>query len=514
MSVHLSIEAIDRYHRRTLPPAALSAVDDHLAQCPECRARLAREVKAAPLVRRLRQDLMAELTVEPFHLDWEQCASYVDGELDPVDREIVESHLEHCLRCVAEVGELHAFKARMSVYPTAAHAPAPAAPAPAPAAPAPAPAAPSRSKIVDLFRRPLVWLPIAAAGTAAVLFLLSAQPPKPPAPHAARVPDPGAPHSGDPANPHPVIPPSFPTRDERASAQNLQLGQGEPQVPTAQPNGAVAPPKPQGNTPPVTAERAVPTSGSAPLPQVAGARSHGTAVEKERHALLAEFTSRRTRYPEEQAVRRFLLEGRLHTPAILASLVGLSGALRGGPAEAGPLVVQCPVGTVVLSTRPEFEWTPVDNATGYRVTVYNSAMEEVAESGLISKAEWMPPQPLSRGKTYQWQVQALDGEEEIARAPRLPAPEAKFHVLDKQMTARVERLERKYASSPAAGTNRSEDEPGSAYASALILCVSYAEAGLLDDAERESLRLVALDPDSPLAQELRQSIRKFRDRAP
>lgn len=38
---HLTDEQVERYRRRTLPPAELLAVDDHIAGCPTCRRRLA-----------------------------------------------------------------------------------------------------------------------------------------------------------------------------------------------------------------------------------------------------------------------------------------------------------------------------------------------------------------------------------------------------------------------------------------------------------------------------------------
>ena len=41
MSEHLSGAQIEAWHDRRLAPAALLAIDDHLADCPECRMRLA-----------------------------------------------------------------------------------------------------------------------------------------------------------------------------------------------------------------------------------------------------------------------------------------------------------------------------------------------------------------------------------------------------------------------------------------------------------------------------------------
>jgi hypothetical protein len=69
---------------------------------------------------------------------------------------------------------------------------------------------------------------------------------------------------------------------------------------------------------------------------------------------------------------------------------------------------------------------------------------------------------LVRGRTYAWQVAASAGEKEII-APRPPEPPARFMVAEASAAARLRRL----PSSP------------------LARGVLYANAGLLDDAERE-----------------------------
>jgi hypothetical protein len=50
----------------------------------------------------------------PEHLSYEQMTAYVDAISDDVDREIVESHVELCDRCAAELGDLAAFAQIMS----------------------------------------------------------------------------------------------------------------------------------------------------------------------------------------------------------------------------------------------------------------------------------------------------------------------------------------------------------------------------------------------------------------
>jgi anti-sigma factor RsiW len=41
----------------------------------------------------------------------DELADYVDGTLDPIDAEIVASHLEECAACTADVRDLQSFRA-------------------------------------------------------------------------------------------------------------------------------------------------------------------------------------------------------------------------------------------------------------------------------------------------------------------------------------------------------------------------------------------------------------------
>ena len=60
------------------------------------------------------RDALRQLVTPPadaMHLDADsQLIPYVDGELDEADREVVESHLEDCTLCRAEVDDLRAFR--------------------------------------------------------------------------------------------------------------------------------------------------------------------------------------------------------------------------------------------------------------------------------------------------------------------------------------------------------------------------------------------------------------------
>ncbi len=123
MSEHLSAQTIEQYHRRKLPPADLLTADDHLAACLACRRQASEAVSGEKALASLRADLHRVARKESDHLTDEQMTSFVDDELDAVDREIVDSHLEVCDMCQAETEDLRAFREEMASPPVAAQVP-------------------------------------------------------------------------------------------------------------------------------------------------------------------------------------------------------------------------------------------------------------------------------------------------------------------------------------------------------------------------------------------------------
>jgi hypothetical protein len=83
-----------------------------------------------------------------------------------------------------------------------------------------------------------------------------------------------------------------------------------------------------------------------------------------------------------------------------------------------------------------------------------------------------------------------DGQE--FRAPRPPAPQAKFRILDQARLNEIEQAQRAY------GTSH------------LTLGLLYAQARLLDEAEQQFRALKKSNPDSPLVQKLLSQINKMR----
>jgi anti-sigma factor RsiW len=193
----------------------------------------------------------------------------------------------------------------------------------------------------------------------------------------------------------------------------------------------------------------------------------------------------------QETVKQTLTSHQITTPEMLSELIGKSGVLM-GPADPGhPIPLLSPVGTVVMGDRPVFRWRALDGAEGYLVKVYDEDFNEIAASPSLTQTAWTATRSLQRGRTYSWQVIARVGGKEIS-SPVKPAPDAKFMVLNQQKASEL--IQAKSAS-------------GNSH---LTLGILYAQAGLLDDAEREFLTLLRANPQSALVQKLLRSVREKR----
>lgn len=192
---------------------------------------------------------------------------------------------------------------------------------------------------------------------------------------------------------------------------------------------------------------------------------------------------------EEQAVKDALRNGRARLPSSLRELRGQSGTLMGDGGDGFSLL--SPVGVVVESNRPALSWSPLEGAASYTVTVFDANLAQVATSAPLQSTQWTPSAPLARGQTYVWQVRAnIDGREVVAPPPA--AARVKFRVLEEAKVESLTRARRMHARSH------------------LVLGVMYAEAGLLDEAEREFRALLQANPQSRVARRLLESVRAAR----
>jgi len=190
-------------------------------------------------------------------------------------------------------------------------------------------------------------------------------------------------------------------------------------------------------------------------------------------------------------LKKALSSGRIDKSSQLTGLSRPSSSLMGSGNQKTEFAVLEPAGNVLMSDRPTFRWTRMDGPTSYVVELYDEQFQQVATSLNITTNSWTPPQSLTRGKVYSWQVKASRDGEEVT-TPRPPAPQAKFRILDQAKTNELDRAKRAYGSSH------------------LTMGLLYADAGLLKEAEQE-LRLVQkANPDSELARNLLRQVQTLR----
>ena len=264
----------------------------------------------------------------------------------------------------------------------------------------------------------------------------------------------------------------------QAENANLDFNQSEPGSPRDGAGGLSAGEIEKGQEPNQSAA-GLPNSGEA---------ERGAGSELESNEAIAAMLAPSSR----RAIVSALAEQRLEASPVMTQLKGEGGSLRGGNGDGRPFLLFSPVGKVVETTNPTFRWSPLAGASSYVVTVVDDQLNEVAKSGPLTKTEWSPRTPLTRGSTYSWQVTALKDGQTIT-SPVMPAPQAKFMILDR---ARSEELKRVREAAPRYH---------------LGLGVLYARAGLLDEAEREFRALVKANPSSGAARKLLQSVRSMRE---
>jgi len=123
VSQHLSEQIMERYRSGELSPAEVLALDDHLAECESCKAERRNNETSREARAQVISALQQQTTFEEAHLAYQQLADYVDHVLSDVDRELMDSHLESCQSCSAEVRDLEATKASLAELQHARYSP-------------------------------------------------------------------------------------------------------------------------------------------------------------------------------------------------------------------------------------------------------------------------------------------------------------------------------------------------------------------------------------------------------
>lgn len=191
--------------------------------------------------------------------------------------------------------------------------------------------------------------------------------------------------------------------------------------------------------------------------------------------------------PYDNRLAAALTTGNLAIAPEASRLRSAAGVLMGSRDSASSLRLQYPVGKIVSSRRPQLRWTPVKGATEYTVEIFDANFNKVASSPPLSRTSWQAP-ALPAGREYSWQVTAVTPEAKV-KAPTRPAPDAKFLVLSESKLNGIAAARRAYGNSH------------------LVLGMVYAEAGLLDEAEREFTALLRKNPNSAAVKRLLARIR-------
>ena len=447
MSEHLSNIQLAGYSGRTLNADELLAVDRHLASCDACHARFTSSLPGGVNVSAPLFDSMEE----PFHLDYDQhLKPFVDGQLNKIDREIVESHVALCSACADDLQDLQEFSqqpAHTRVNDASTVSPAP------------------WKQWLPQWQWPrLSNSPLAAAFMVAVFILGITL--------AVLIwttrPTPRPVEQAGPGSPVEV--------DKQAAAINQESPTPGSSEQTADKNASTPPGQPQKN-------RVEQKSGGEESLLALNDGGGQVTLNQQGQVVGLEQLPPDLR----QTVAHVLTTRRFDVSPGLGDLAESSGRLRGGLEEKNTLQVLEPAGIVIESDRPTFRWRALEGAGDYVVRIYDSKLRDVESSGPLVGTEWRIPRPLERGIIYSWQIRAVkDGKTVIS--PKPPAPEARFRVLDQEAVATLENAKRLHSSSH------------------LAMGVLYWKHGLIDEAEREFQALVSANPDSPVAAQLLESL--------
>lgn len=438
MSEHLSKIQLARYTGRTLNADELLDVDRHLASCDACYARLPGRVNVS--------GPSLESMEEPFHLDYEEhLKPFVDGELDEIDREIVESHVALCSTCATDLEDLQEFSKQPVHTEAAAVSPA-------------------------LWKQ---WLPTQLAASpfavafVVIVFILgltlavlmwSMRSGSGPVQQATQT--------------------SPPVTTDSPPVLSYDSGRNSAREETVTDHAAKPPTQP--------AKKPIkPKTGAADSLLALNDGGRQVTLNRQGHMVGLEELPAELR----QTVAHVLTTRRFDVSPGLVDLAETSRrTMRGVDEETDTVQVLAPRGVVVQSDRPTFRWRALEGAVDYIVRIYDSKLRDIESSGPLAGTEWKVQRPLERGVTYSWQIRATkDGKTVVS--PKPPAPEARFRVLDEESAAALENARRLHSSSH------------------LAMGVLYWKHGLIDEAEREFQALVTANPDSPVAAQLLESLR-------
>lgn len=190
------------------------------------------------------------------------------------------------------------------------------------------------------------------------------------------------------------------------------------------------------------------------------------------------------------SVKSVLASGHLNldTPEIRdLTSVDVSANVGEPPA---PFKVSTPVGTALLSDRPTFSWEQAKEASTYQVIITDRDGGAVDVSPSISSTIWKADKALPTGQVLKWQVKAIANGTSAGTSPN---GGARFRVLDPARAAQIRDAQKTFADQP------------------LALGILYAQAGMLDEAQRALEKAHKQDPQNEIVPKLLADVKAVRD---
>lgn len=462
MSYHPPSPLLVEYRKRTLSPTDFLDVHKHILSCAACYEKCNSPQQLKEDYESLRASLLPQPEETPYHLSPVEAEGYVAGRLDHIDLEIVESHLELCDDCNESIRLL---KEEASIIPSQARVGDSVPPAQ-----------------TGFWRLPsahssgqprMRWGAIGAIA-AVVCLMLAATLLLGPALYKRRA----------------VVTSSTPEAVDarQGSAPAISSSNAAVQQSAQEQSGGNenAGNENAGNESAAPAENETEAGIATPRELlILNDRGRRLALDEKGNLSGAE------RYPPrlQQSIKRMLSTERVPRIAEVAELRGSRSILL-GEAENRPLFrLLSPVGKIILSNRPSFNWQTLAGASSYTVTVTDAELNEVMNSGPLTTTSWNASKPLAYGGRYSWQVMAVREGKQIV-SPVLPSPPARFKILEQSRVRELERARKRYADSH------------------LALAALYAEAGLSDEAEAELRALLIANPQSGVVRNLLRDIRR------
>jgi hypothetical protein len=365
-SDHPTEQLLDGYRKRILSPDVFLSVHRHVESCSGCHKKCLPFAGSEQDYVKLYSALL-EPEAPPHHLRYDEIEAYVNSQLDDVDVETIETHLEVCAECKKDLDALREIKESL--------------------------ARDVGSRVEEIARSPeteMSFTPpqaiprhsapywIAAAVLVIVAFVI------------------------------------FQAINNRKKQSELNATESQHSKPHAEDDNS----RPDNEGP----REPAPQPPRVGYSLVDGARQ--VMIDEQGSVQgIGELPVRL-----QQAVQYALRNQEVERPSVLTELHEKPTTLS-GPDNHSRFQVLSPVGAVIETNRPTFRWTRLNGAINYTVIVTDAKLNEVATSPPLNGLDWKITRALEYGAIYTWQVTALkDGE--LVRSPVLPEPQAKFKVLD------------------------------------------------------------------------------------